>query len=133
MISDGQYMNFKIRRFVSYKNLCWFMSMLAHEYKRLEYEGFISKYRRMKYHGMHKRYLNAYIEYLTNKSNGVELRIEDINIPKHVIAEPCIYYAYFEGKDKSVISKSIPLLIPEMLKYGFLMTQVQEAVHGEKG
>lgn len=117
----------KIRRFVNYDRWTLFMSHLAHEYKRLGYSGFINKYSGARYHGIYKRYLEGYMEWLTNREFGIE--VECKKHPIKLVAEPYIHMCYYGFKDKNILKESMKQAIPEFLSRGLLLTEVQEAVN----
>ena len=115
----------KPKRFVNYKKLTLFMSHLAHEFKRMGTEEFIKKYKNFKCHGVYKKYLDGYIEYHTNKSKGIT--IECTEHPKTVVVDPVVHVLYFKNKDYNIINELLPNAVPELLKRGILLTEVQEA------
>lgn len=113
----------KIKRFVNYKNLCLFLSQIAHDYERLGYEKFMAK--EYKCHGMYKRYLLGYKEYLTNKENKNKADIQNKYTGKFIL-DPYLYDEYFKFKNRGIIENAN--IIPELYNHGFIFTSVQEAV-----
>lgn len=120
--------NIKPKRFVNYTNLTLFMSALAHDYKRYGLNGLKERYDNNKFRGMYKRYYKGYIEYLYNMENNI--KIECTEYPEKLIVGIYIYDMYFKYKHKNILNESLAEAVPELLKQGFLITKVQEAVHG---
>lgn len=120
----------KPKRFVNYTNYTLFMSFLAHEKKRLGVEEFITTFKTRKYSGLKQKYLDSYIEYLENQLSNTQ--ISYVNTHKKLIVDPYTYTEYFEFKNKDIINESLKEAIPEFLKRGLLITEVQEAVHAYK-
>jgi hypothetical protein len=113
--------------FVNYDKLTLFSSELAHDYKRLGFKDFYKKYKNVKYNKVLTRYLRAYTLWLYNKENNIKYEYTDI--PKVLIVDRFVYDCYFKHNRKYIFNDSLKEAVPEFLKYGFLVTEVQEAVH----
>lgn len=117
----------KPRRFVNYNKYTLFMSFLAHEFKRLGIEKFIEEFSNKKYRGIYKKYLDSYIEYINNKRLGITEECEVY--PRILVVEPYVYKTYFKFKDREILNKALKKAVPEFLKRGILITEIQEAVN----
>lgn len=115
-----------INIFVNYDKYGLFISHMAHEYKRLGFNGLKEKYKNNQFKGVYKRYYNAYILYLENKSNKIEFRCS--NIPKVVTLDPIYYEIIKLTKDFTLIQEAIDKSKTEFLYFGLTMEDVQEAV-----
>ncbi len=122
-------MKYMPKWFVNYSKLCWWISYLAHEYKALGYDEFLLKYsgKSRGVRGVYRRYLNAYIEYVTNKHDGIMCNM-DFRIRRTLVADPCVYSLYFDHKERRLFEYGIRNAVSEMLKYGFAFDSVQEAI-----
>lgn len=112
--------------FVNYSRFCLFISHLAHEYKRMGLEAFVEKYSGMKYRGIYKNYLDAYIEYHQNKAKVVVIKYESKS--NVLVTDTIVYELYYKFGEKCIMNELSPDAVPEFLKYGFLITDVHEAV-----
>jgi hypothetical protein len=102
------------------------MSHLAHEKKRLGTEAFINKYKNINYRGIYKKYLDSYIEYLTNQNTQTQISIA--KYPNILVVDPYVYRMYFKAHSKEEFNDALNKAISEFLKRGILLVEVQEAV-----
>lgn len=122
-------MRVKPRKFINYDKYCFFMSHLAHEYKRLGYTEFMKKYKQHICFGVYRKYLDGYLDYLFNQHYGLPVeRLRQEEIPKRVVLDPYTYQEYFDFKNKNILKGRLYYAIPEFLKHGILIVTVQEAV-----
>ena len=109
---------------VDYQEYSLFMSLLAHDFKRLGRNGFLEKYDISKHRGLNKRYLRGFIDDITGIENRSARKTNDL------VLDPYTHLMYFKYGDKSVLEQELKKAIPAFLNQGLLVTSVQEAVHG---
>jgi len=109
---------------VDYEDYTLFMSSVAHDYKRLDFETFIEKYDVSKYRGINKRYLAGFLDYI----NGIES--QSFRKTNDLVLDPYTYQMYYKYGNKEVLQEELKRAIPAFLKRGLLITSVQEAVNG---
>jgi len=114
-------------------NLYLFMSILAHDYQDYGFDGFIDLWKNSNKRGLENLYLKAYMDYITNRNVEIEKvffngkRNTESNAIKEIYLEVDSWYEYKE-KGNQVIEKLIESSVPEMLKYGFAIREVQVAI-----
>ncbi len=115
-----------INQFVNYDKYCFFMSQLAHDYKRYGLCGIEELYKNKNLKGIYKRYYNAYMLYLKNKSKKDDIKCTTL---KKVLTIDPIHMELFKiSKDKTLIEEAINASIDEFLIHGITMDKVHEAV-----
>ncbi len=112
---------------IDYVAYTLFMSKVAHDYKSLERDKFIDKYRVSKYRGLEKRYLAGFFDYINNIDRHNMRRTNDL------VLDPYTYQMYFKYGDKEILEEELKNAIPAFLNQGLLITNVQEAVNGTYG
>lgn len=123
LIEEGEFSSYKPIRSVDYKTYTLYMSELAHTLKKLGKDAFINKYSNVRIKGIKGRYLNGLLDYLQGNS-GKQRNSTSL------ILDPYTYQMYFKYKDTSVLKESLKRAIPQFLKQGLLVTDIQEAVNG---
>lgn len=113
-----------IKRFVNYNKFCLFISQLAHDYDNIGFEKFMNK--EYNCHGIYKRYLLGYRDYLKHKETGEVSEIKEYK--GKFVLEPGLYYDYFKFKNKSIIEDVKDQIVPELYNYGLIFTSVQKSV-----
>jgi len=109
---------------VDYKNYTLFMSKVAHDYKTLQRDFFLDKYRTTKYRGLEKKYLLGFFDYVNGVNRNILRRTNDL------ILDPYTYLMYFKYGQKEILEEELKKAIPAFLNRGLLVTEVQEAVNG---
>lgn len=126
LIENGAFSAYKPVRSVDYSAYTIFMSELAHDLKRLGKDTFIKEYSDIRVKGINGRYLKGLLDYLQDNP-GIQRKSTSL------VLDPFTYQMYFKYKDKSVLKESLSHAIPQFLKQGLLITDVQEAVNGALG
>ena len=120
----GIHRNYRPVKNVDYGTYTLFMSKIAHEYKILDMNAFMEKYKVSKHRGLEKRYLAGFYDYI----NGIERN--GIRRTNDLVLDPYSYSMYFKYGHKEVLEEELKNAIPAFLNYGLLITNVQEAVSG---
>lgn len=120
----GIHSDYVPERGVDYEAYTLFMSAVAHDYKRMDYEDFIRKYDTTKYRGIQKRYLKGFIDYTADVRRPLARK------SNLLVLDPYTWLMYSKYEDKQVLQAELKRAIPAFLNYGLLITSVQEAVHG---
>ena len=82
--------------------------------------------KKYKCHGIYKRYLLGYRDYLTHKETGAICKIQEYK--GKFILEPHLYMVYFKIGDKYILDDILNEIVPELYNDGFIFTSVQESV-----
>lgn len=122
---DG-FEDYKPVRKVNYDEYSMYMSHLAHEIKRLGKDRFIKEYSNVKETGIRARYLAGLLDYLTKSKRKGHNSV-------YIVLDPFTYQMYYTYKDNKILENSINNAIPEFLRQGLLITDIQEAVGGAFG
>ena len=118
-------------------SLYLFMSILAHDYQDYGYDGFVDLWKKSNKRGLENLYLKAYMDYITNRNVEKEKEVfsgkgnTESNTIKEIYLEVDSWYEY-EEKGNQVIEELIESSVPEMLKYGFAIKEVQVAIKKSK-
>ena len=123
----GIHRTYRPVRNIDYGAYTLFMSKVAHDYKALERDEFIEKYRLSKYRGLEKRYLAGFLDYI----NGIDRH--NMRRTNDLVLDPYTYLMYFKYGHKETLEEELRNAIPAFLNQGLLITKVQEAVDGTYG
>lgn len=121
--SHPDFHNYKAVKNVDYQKYTLFMSSMAHELKRLGKNDFIMEHSPTLYRGLEKRYVRALISYLKGELGSQRNS-------SYLVLDPFTYQLYFKYNDKSSLNESLKNAIPQFLRQGILLTDIQEAVGG---
>lgn len=115
-----------INPFVNYDKYCFFMSQLAHDYKRYSLCRIEELYKNKNLKGIYKKYYNAYVLYL--KSKGKKDTLKCTKLKRVITIDPIHMELFRISKDKTLIEEAINESIDEFLIYGITMDKVHEAI-----
>lgn len=107
---------------VDYKDYTMYMSHIAHDIKRLGPEQFFVEYSNVRETGIKARYLNAILDYITKVENSKAYKSANL------VLDPLTYSMYYSFGEKDIIKRRLENAIPEFLRQGLLITDIQEAV-----
>ena len=120
----GIHRTYRPVRNIDYGAYTLFMSKVAHDYKLLDKDSFIEKYKTSKYRGLEKRYLVGFFDYINGMDRHNMRRTNDL------VLDPYTYMMYFKYGHKEALEEELKNAIPAFLNQGLLITNVQEAVDG---
>ena len=120
----GKHRTYRPVKKVDYGNYTLFMSKVAHDFKLLEWDAFIEKYKASKYRGLEKRYLLGFYDFVNGIDRCGVRRTNDL------ILDPYTYLMYYKYGQKEILKEELKHAVPAFLNHGLLITNVQEAVNG---
>ena len=121
-ISDFE--DYKPVKNVDYKDYTLFMSHLGHEVKRLGKDAFVVEYSKVKESGVRARYLRGLLDFISKDTTTKAYASSNL------VLDPLTYQMYFTYGRKDILDSRIKEAIPEFLRQGLLITNIQEAVGG---
>lgn len=116
----GRHVNYRPVKDIDIDEYARFISSVVRDYKNMDQESFLEKYKPALFEGIQKKYVKGFTDWI----KGTYKR--KIRKGNTLVLDPYTYYMYFVVEDKSVLAEELKYAIPEFLNQGLLITEIEE-------